>query len=231
MIVWKELFWVTSTIGLFTLFRKIIPTRITRFIHPGVATMLTLIGILLIFNVPLDEYEKASRWISVFLGPAVVALAVPLARYWLMPEFSRIRKKILFISLISSFVGLSTGVFLARLMGASREVVMAVAPKSITSPIAIPLLERFQGPSELSAVLIFFIGVFGVMIAPFLFHIFKIESDIAQGYALGSAAHGLGTAVSFEKSEKSGAMATLGLGLMGVWTSLLFSIAMVLGAI
>ena len=168
---------------------------------------------------PYQRYFDGAQFIHFLLGPATVALAVPLHAYW-----RRLRQMALPL-VVGLFAGSATAAFsamgLAWLFGASPETIFSLGPKSVTTPIAMGVAEQIGGIPSLTAVLVILTGILGALGFPTFFRLLKIRSHATQGFAVGLAAHGLGTARAFLVSEEMGAFSALGMGLNGVLTAVL----------
>jgi predicted murein hydrolase (TIGR00659 family) len=193
------------------------------FLQPVLVSMLVLICVLLGSGVSYAEYRKSTEILSILLGPATVALAVPLYL-----NLRRIRQ-LLWPVLITLIVGgtFATGlcVGLGWLLGADHMILMTLAPKSVTSPIAMLVAEQIGGVAALAAVFVLITGVLGAIFGPGLLSLIKVEHPAARGMALGLAAHAVGTAVALQEGEECGAFAALGMSLMGVATALFLPLA------
>ena len=168
---------------------------------------------------PYPRYFDGAQFIHFLLGPATVALAVPLHAYW-----KRLRQMALPL-VVALLAGSTTAAFsamgLAWLFGASPETVFSLGPKSVTTPIAMGVAEQIGGIPSLTAVLVILTGILGAMGFPAFFRLLKIRNHATQGFAVGLTAHGLGTARAFLVSEEMGAFSALGMGLNGVLTAVL----------
>jgi predicted murein hydrolase (TIGR00659 family) len=174
---------------------------------------------LLASGMSYQRYFAGAQFVHFLLGPATVALALPLAR-----QVPRLRRNLfpLACALLSGCVAaIVTAVVVAALMKASPELVRTIAPKSATSPIAMAVSEHLGGIPALTAVLVVCTGIFGAATGRFLLNALRVESHAARGLALGVAAHGIGTARAFQVSAEMGAYAGLGMGINGVLTALL----------
>lgn len=193
------------------------------FLQPVLVSMLVLICVLLGSGVSYAEYRKSTEILSILLGPATVALAVPLYL-----NLRRIRQ-LLWPVVITLIVGgtFATGlcVGLGWLLGADHMILMTLAPKSVTSPIAMLVAEQIGGVAALAAVFVLITGVLGAIFGPGLLSLIKVEHPAARGMALGLAAHAVGTAVALQEGEECGAFAALGMSLMGVATALFLPLA------
>ena len=191
--------------------------------HPlanPVLVAIVLISLLLwVTRTPYPRYFDSAQFIHFLLGPATVALAVPLHAYW-----RRLRQMALPL-IVALFAGSATAAFsamgLAWLLGASPETVFSLGPKSVTTPIAMGIAEQIGGIPSLTAVLVVLTGILGTIGFPGFFRLLKIRNPAAQGFAVGLTAHGLGTARAFLVSEEMGAFSALGMGLNGILTAFL----------
>ncbi|MFS0728253.1 LrgB family protein [Paenibacillus sp. 1P07SE] len=189
-----------------------------RWLHPLFTCSLAIIAILLLLDIPYEHYMAGGEWITFLLGPATVALAVPLHRHWAL-----IRDQLLPITAgicVGVFVGFASNALLIRSFGGSDELLFTTLPKSATAPIAIELVGRLGGIPELGAVLTVLTGLFGSMVGVWCLRRIGIHTDLAIGVAMGTAAHGIGTAKVLRDSELQGAYSSLAMGLTGILISL-----------
>ena len=153
------------------------------------------------------------------LGPATVALAVPLYRN------IRIVRRALFPMALALVAGAATAVAsavaVAALLGASRETLLSIAPKSVTTPIAMGIAEQIGGLPSMTAVFVILTGIAGAMIGTPLLNLVKLRDWRARGFAVGLAAHGIGTARAFQVNELAGTFAGIAMGLNGIATAVL----------
>ena len=187
--------------------------------NPVLIAIVLLSLLLWATGTPYQRYFDGAQFIHFLLGPATVALAVPLHAYW-----RRLRQMAL--PLVAGLLaGSATAAFsamgLARLFGASPETVFSLGPKSVTTPIAMGVAEQIGGIPSLTAVLVILTGILGAMGFPAFFRLIGVRSHATQGFAVGLTAHGLGTARAFLVSEEMGAFSALGMGLNGVLTAVL----------
>ena len=168
--------------------------------NPILITIVVIIGVLSVAGVPCEAYDEAGGFISFWLKPAVVALGVPLYR-----QLAAIRRQALFILLAEvagCVAGIVSVVLMAQALGASREVVLSLASKSVTTPIAIEVTEAVGGIAPLSAA--------------------RVTSHVARGLSMGTAAHAVGTSMAITAGGyRYGAWASLGLTVNGLLTALL----------
>ncbi|AHK79325.1 membrane protein [Ectothiorhodospira haloalkaliphila] len=188
-------------------------------LHPVLISMAILIGILLLTGTDYDTYFDGAQFIHFLLGPATVALAIPLY------ENRQQIRALLLPLLVSGLAGAATAalsaVTIAYLMGAEWVTLMSLAPKSVTSPIAMGVSEKLGGLPSLTAALVLLTGAIGCILAPGLIRLLRIRDDRVKGFAMGLSAHGFGTAQAFGISATAGAFAGLGLALAGIITAFL----------
>ncbi len=187
--------------------------------HPVLIAMALLIAFLLISGIDYDTYFEGAQFVHFLLGPATVALAVPL--YDQLPRIRELLLPVTVAVVLGSLAAALSAVWVGAALGASRETLLSLAPKSVTSPIAMGITERLGGLPSLTAGLVLITGALGCLMAPLVFRLLRIRDHAAQGFALGLAAHGFGTAQAFGLSAAAGAFAGLGLGLAGLVTAVL----------
>lgn len=196
------------------------------FLQPVLVSMLILIAALLLLDIDYAEYKQGAQLLTLLLGPATVALAVPLYL-----NMRRVRQ-VLWPTLITLFVGglfaTVLGVALAWLFGAETLILKTIAPKSVTTPIAMLVAEEIGGAASLAAVFVMITGVIGAMLGVELLRLFRVTSPAAQGMALGIIAHAVGTARALQEGEEAGAFAALAMSMMGVLTAVLMPLAVAL---
>jgi putative effector of murein hydrolase len=161
--------------------------------------------------------------LAFFLGPAVVALGLPLFRQ--METIGRRGKAVLLSLLAGAAVGTLSAVLTAAVLGGWPQTVRTLAPRAVTTPIAIGISERLGGLPPLSAAVSILSGILGAVIGPPLLRTIGVRSRTAFGLALGAAAHGVGTARAAEEGEVEAASSGLAIGVMGVFTAALAPLA------
>lgn len=189
-------------------------------VHPVLVAIALLIAFLMLTGIDYASYFEGAQFIHFLLGPATVALAIPL-----FDHRERVRRLLLPI-LLACVVGIVTAVGstlgIAMLLGAQRETLLSLAPRSVTSPIAMGIAEQVGGIPSLAAGLVLLTGSIGCVLGPWLFRWLKIEDPSVRGFTLGLAAHGFGTAQSFASfGAVAGAFAGLAMGLTGLLTAFL----------
>lgn len=193
-------------------------------LHPVLLAMGGLIALLLLTGTDYETYFEGAQFIHFLLGPATVALAIPLY------DHRRQIRALLLPLLTAGVAGAGTAamsaVAVAQLLGAQPRTLASLAPKSVTSPIAMGVSEKLGGLPSLTAALVLLTGALGCLLAPLLIRLMGIRDDRVKGFALGVTAHGFGTAYAFGISATAGAFAGLGLSLAGVLTAFLLPLAL-----
>lgn len=187
--------------------------------NPVAIAVLLLVSLLAMTGTPYPTYFEGAQFVHFLLGPATVALGLPLYE-----QRARIRRLAipLFAGLLAGTVtAVVSAAGIAMLLGASPQTVLSLAPKSVTTPVAMGIAERIGGLPSLTATLVIATGMIGAMIAAPLLNLVRIRSQEARGFALGVASHGIGTARAFQVSEEMGAFAGLAMGLAALLTALL----------
>lgn len=188
-------------------------------INPTLITTVAIISYLLASDTPYERFEQASGYITFWLQPAVVCLAVPLYVQW-----QKIKSQWLAIvlsQLVGSLVGIVSGVWLVGLFGGSEAAMLSVAAKSVTMPIAIGVTQSVGGVVGINTGTVLIAGVLGQMVGLAFFAWVRIKSPMAQGLAMGTASHALGIAGIMPKGQRYVAYGTVGLIVNGIFTAFL----------
>ncbi len=191
--------------------------------NPVLWTVIVLAGALLLTGVPYPTYFSGAQFIHFLLGPAVVSLGWPL---WQRREELRERWGSLLVAALAG--GISAGgsaLLLGWAFGLPQEVTLSLAPKSVTAPVAMGIAEQIGGIPALAAVFAVMTGLVGALCGKYLFDALRIPTDAvgwaARGFALGTAAHGIGAARAMQVNADAGAYAGLALGLQVVLAAVL----------
>lgn len=188
-------------------------------LNPILVTIAVLILFLQLTGISYGTYHQAGQYIDFLLKPAIVALGVPLYR-----NLKRIRQQLLpiFLSQLAGCIaGIVSVVAIAKLMGASSAVIISLAPKSVTTPIAMEICKATGGIPSLTAAIVVCVGLLGAVFGFKVLEVWHVRNPYSQGLSIGTASHAVGTSRAMEKSETHGAYASLGLILNGVLTSVL----------
>lgn len=184
--------------------------------NPLLVSILFVIGFLLLFHIDYDTYNQGAQYLSYFLTPATVCLAIPLYQ-----QIELLKKNMLAV-LMGIFSGvlasLAGTLLFAVLFGLSHREYVTMLPKSITTAIGMAVSEELGGIVTISIASIILTGIIGNMIAETVCRIFKIEEPIAKGVAIGSASHAIGTVKAMEMGEIEGAMSSLAIAVAGLIT-------------
>lgn len=187
--------------------------------NPVLIAVALLVALLSVTGTPYTTYFEGAQFVHFLLGPATVALAVPL--YEQRAQLGRLAIPLLLGLTAGVLTAVVSAVGFAWLFGASRETILSLAPKSVTTPIAMGIAEKIGGLPSLTAVLVILTGMLGAIIARPLLNLLRVQSHATRGFALGVASHGIGTARAFQVSEEMGAFAGLAMGLAALATALL----------
>ncbi|MDX9920719.1 MAG: LrgB family protein [Paludibacter sp.] len=197
-------------------------TKIT-LLQPLLTAMVIIIPFLLITDIDYQIFYQNTRILNFMLGPSVVALG-----YVLYEQIGHIKGNVVSILtavFTGSVVGIASVVLIAKVLGADKMLMASLAPKSVTTPIAISLAEQTGGVPALAAAFVVICGIFGGLVGPIVLRRIGIKSKIAKGLAMGSASHALGTARAMEMGALEGAISGLAIGIMGIMTALLIPFA------
>lgn len=215
----NEFFLLAVTFGLF-FFAKLLQKKTgILLLNPILLTIAVLIIFLKMANISYETYNKGGHLIEFWLKPAVVALGVPL--YLQLEAIKKQLLPILLSQLAGCVVGVVSVVVIAKLMGAPQEIIYSLAPNSVTTPIAMEVTRTLGGIPSLTAAVVVCVGLLGSIVGVKTLKMTHVESPIAQGLSLGTAAHAVGTSTAMDISKKYGAYASLGLTLNGIFTAML----------
>ncbi|WP_447753497.1 LrgB family protein [Pseudomonas nicosulfuronedens] len=225
-VIHHPLFCVGVTLGAYQLALAAYERTRWVFLQPVLVSMLIVIAVLLACGIDYSEYSNSAKVLTILLGPSTVALAVPL-----FLNLKRIRQLFwptLITLLVAGLFATALGIGLGWLFGVDHELLMSLAPKSVTSPIAMLVANQIGGVAALAAVFVLITGVLGAILGPELLRRFGVHHPAAQGMALGMTAHAVGTSRALQEGEECGAFAALAMSLMGVATAVLLPLAVAL---
>ncbi|WP_314019214.1 LrgB family protein [Stutzerimonas degradans] len=193
-------------------------------LQPVMIGILLVVATLTLVGVEYPHYREGAAPIAMLLGPATVALAVPLYRH-----LRRIRQlfwPIVITLVVGGLLCVALTLAIAWLLGAELPVLMSLAPKSATMPIAMLVAEELGGLASLAAVFVMLTGVIGTALGPLLLRWAGVEHPAARGLSYGINAHAIGTARALEEGDECGAFAALGMSLLGILIALLLPFAL-----
>lgn len=188
-------------------------------LNPVAVAVAVLILLLGATGTPYDTYFEGAQFVHFLLGPATVALAVPL--YEQLPKLRVLLLPISVALLVGLSVGALSAVGIAALLGASPETMLSLAPKSVTAPIAMGIAEKIGGLPSLTAALVVMTGILGAVFGTLLFDWLGVKDDSVRGIAMGTTSHGIGTARAFQVSSEMGAFSGLAMALSAFGTAFL----------
>jgi predicted murein hydrolase (TIGR00659 family) len=191
-------------------------------LNPVLIAVVIVVGVLLVTGTSYADYFAGAQFVHFLLGPATVALAIPLYR-----QFERVRKSGVAIAvsiLTGSLTAIGSALGVGWLMGASRDTLISLAPKSVTAPVAMGISEQLGGLPSLTAVLVILTGIVGAMLGPLVLNLIGVRDWAARGLAMGTASHGIGTARALQVSEVAGAFSGLAMGLNALATAILLPV-------
>lgn len=215
----SEFFLLAITFGAYFVAKLLQKKTGLLILNPILIAIAMLICFLKLSDISYEKYSKAGSLIEFWLKPAVVALGVPL--YLQLRMIKKQLMPIIVSQLAGCLVGLVSVAFIAKFMGGSPEVIMSLAPKSVTTPIAMEVSSAVGGIPSLTAAVVIVVGLFGAICGFKVLQVGRVGSPIAQGLSMGTASHAVGTSRAMEVSGKYGAYAGLGLTLNGILTALL----------
>ncbi|AWB66063.1 hypothetical protein C2869_06245 [Saccharobesus litoralis] len=211
---------LTMTMAVFALANKIYKkANFNPLLNPVLISIMVIVSFLLLSNTSYDTYFTGAQFIHFLLGPATVALAIPLYK-----QFNRIKQSagaIVASLLIGSSTAAVSAIGIAWLLDAKLLSIVSLAPKSITAPVAMGISEQLGGLASLTAVLVILTGILGAMLGPWIVKLIKIKDNAALGMALGTASHGIGTARALQVNDVAGAFSGLAMGLNALATAIL----------
>ena len=193
-------------------------------LHPVAVATLLLVAVLLFTNVDYATYFEGGRYIHILLGPATVALAVPL--YHQAARLQRDWLALLGGALIGSAAAVGIAMACAVVLGATHSTVISMAAKSVTMPIAIGLTEKFGGVVSLTSALVMLTGILGGALTQPLLSLMRVREAHIAGFTLGVVAHGIGTARAIQGGQEMGAFAGLAMGLAGLLTAIFLPLSL-----
>ncbi|MGD2173695.1 MAG: LrgB family protein [Gammaproteobacteria bacterium] len=215
---------LTLTLAAFVLasllYRK---ARMNPLVNPVLLSVVAIVALLYLSGTDYYTYFDGAQFVHFLLGPATVALAVPLYR-----QFDRVRKSapaILASLVCGAITSAASAVIIARLLGAQPQSVVSLAPKSVTAPVAMGIAEQLGGIPSLTAVIVILTGIVGATLGPLLLNLLGIRDWSARGFAIGTASHGIGTARALQVNELAGAFSGLAMGLNALATAILLPLA------
>ena len=216
----SPLLWLTATLLAYQVAYQVYArSKFNPLVNPVAIAVALLVLILTATGTQYRTYFEGAQFVHFLLGPATVALAIPL--YQQLAKLRRNWFALLGGALAGGVSAIASAVGVAWALGASPATILSIAPKAVTMSIAMGISEKIGGLPTLTAVLVMLTGILGATSARWILNLLKINDHSIRGFALGVTAHGIGTARAFQVSEEMGAFAGLAMGLSGVLTALL----------
>ncbi|HEX9812209.1 MAG TPA: LrgB family protein [Burkholderiales bacterium] len=188
-------------------------------LHPVLLAIAALVALLTVTGTPYQTYFEGAQFVHFLLGPATVALAVPL--YFNFSKLRRLWLPLLGGLIAGSLTAALSAIGVAWSFGASAQTLISLAPKSVTAPVAMGIAEKLGGLPSLTAILVVSTGILGAVLGPWTLNRLRVRDEAIRGFAIGVASHGIGTARAFQESEQAGAFSGLAMGLNILATSLI----------
>ncbi|MDP2410229.1 MAG: LrgB family protein [Pseudolabrys sp.] len=216
----QPLLWLTATLVAYVAADAIAgASKRHPLVNPVLIAVILVSSVLLLTGTEYPTYFAGAQFVHFLLGPATVALAVPLVRH--LPQVRRTLVPMLVALVVGSLAAIVSAVLLAQAFGLDRASTLALAPKSSTAAIAMGIAEQTGADPALTAVLVILTGISGAIIVTPLMNALRLKNYAARGFAAGLASHGIGTARAFQVSPLAGTFAGIALGLNGLLTALL----------
>jgi predicted murein hydrolase (TIGR00659 family) len=214
------LLWLTLTLAVYLLADWLYQrTNALPLFNPVLLAIIGLVALLLVTGTPYATYFDGAQFVHFLLGPATVALAIPLYTY--TATLRRMLVPLLGALLVGAVTGVVSAIGIGQLVGLSDVTLRSLAPKSITTPIAMGISEQVGGLPSLTAVIVILTGIVGATIAQEVLNVTRIRESSIRGFAIGLASHGIGTARAFQMDAEAGAFSGLAMGLNGAVTAII----------
>ncbi|MCL6598669.1 MAG: LrgB family protein [Alicyclobacillus macrosporangiidus] len=198
---------IAATVAVYVFCRRIYRRWPYILLSPMLTSVLVMIGLLVVLRVPYATYMTGGQWLSDLLQPATVAFAVPLYRHRqvLVRHAPAIAAGLTF----GSILAVVSSVALAHVAGLPASLARSLAPRSITTPVAMAIAQTMGGNPVLAAVFVLCTGILGVLVGPWLVRVLRLRTPIGRGTLMGMGAHGIGTARAFEMGPQEGTISSL----------------------
>lgn len=220
LLVDSSLPWLTLTVlaylGAVWLYQK---SGNSPYLIPILPAVVVVVAVLLLTGTPYPLYFDHVETLYFLIGPATVALAVPL--YGQIGRIRRMWRPLVLALLVGSSAAIASAVLVAWALGGSLETILSLAPKSASMPFALPVAERLGGLASLAAVAVAITGILGAVVARPLLNLLGVQDHAVRGFAVGLTAHAIGTARALQVSETAGAFSAMAMGMNGVATAIL----------
>lgn len=215
----SPLFGITLCIFVYEFYLRLQQRFRTPLLNPMLWTVATIISILLLFHIPIEDFNQGGNIVSMFLSPATAVLAVSIFN-----QLAALKKNLLPVlagCLAGAVTSITSVILLSKAFGLDEQVKNALIPKSVTTPIAMAVSEQLGGLVPITVAAVVVTGIIGCACAPVMIKLFHVKDPIAAGVAIGACSHALGTTKAIELSETHGAMSGIAIGISGIFTVLI----------
>lgn len=213
------LFYLLLTLAIYLLSKKLYRRMRLMLFSPLIVCPAVILSLLIAFHVPYEQYEQGGHWLTMMLQPATVALAAPMYKY--RATVKKYFAEILIGVTGGAVVAIVTSIAIASYLGVSSELMASLAPRSVTTPIAMSVSEILGGNPSITAVFVILTGITGTILTSFTLKYAPIKSPITKGMLFGVSAHGTGTAKAYEFGQVEGVIASLAMIFMGIVTTVI----------
>jgi len=214
----SALLFIALTIAVFKIYIQLQKKLKKSWLNPMLFSILTLIPLLLFFNISFEQYYQGTYALNKLLEPAVVALGFPLYQH--LQTIKKQWRHILILLLVAAFIAISISFIITFLAINKYDIAVSLSLKSVTTPIGIALTEQLHGSNSITAFSIILAGLFGALLGPAWLSFINVTSPKAQGLAIGAASHALGTATISKVSYEHAAYSSLALIISAVVTAI-----------
>ena len=219
IILHSALFGLTLTFGVYILMSAVNQRTGSPLLNPVLLTILTIVAVLLVFDIPLQDYLGGADIITMMLTPTTALLAYSI--YKQLPLLKKYFLPIVLGCLAGSATSMISVYLFCRLLGISDTLTFTMLPKSVTTPIAMELSTQLGGIPSVTVAAVVLTGIFGNILAPILIKVLRIKNRIAAGVCIGCSSHAGGTSKAMEIGDVEGAMSGVSIGIAGIITVVL----------
>lgn len=210
------LFGIVITLAAYSIGAAVYQKKKIPLLHPVLTASAIIMIFMMLTGIEVEQYQYGGSIITFMLGPATVALAVPLYR---QIQVLKTHAVVIIVSItVGAVVSIISIILIAKAAGLPEDLIISMAPKSITTPIAVEASEKLGGLPSITALSVVFTGITGAVAGPFILRVLRIKTPTAKGLAMGTAAHAIGTARALEMGETEGAVSGLAIGLAAIIT-------------
>ena len=216
IILQSALFGLTMTFGVYLLMSALNRRTGSPLLNPVLLTIIAIVAVLLVFDIPLQDYLNGASIITMMLTPTTALLAYSIYRQ--LPLLKKYFLPIVLGCLAGSAASMTSVYLLCRLMGLSDTLTYTMIPKSVTTPIAMELSAQGGGVPAFTVAAVIFTGILGAITAPLLVKLLRVKEPVEKGVAIGTCSHAIGTTKAMEMGELEGAMSGISIGVAGIAT-------------